>query len=74
VGLCQSQEGFAKTLGFAERTIGKAERGTHSPSLALRRALDQALERASGAQRDRFLAAATAEDQRITSLAPATFP
>jgi DNA-binding XRE family transcriptional regulator len=57
VGLCQSQEGFAKTLGFAERTIGNAERGTHRPNLALRRALNQALEHASAAQRDRFLAA-----------------
>jgi DNA-binding XRE family transcriptional regulator len=71
VGLSQSQEGFAKALGFAERTIGNAERGTHSPSLALRRALDQALEHASDVQRDRFLAAVTAEDQGIASLAPA---
>ncbi|MBV9012052.1 MAG: hypothetical protein JO281_09665 [Pseudonocardiales bacterium] len=69
-GLCQSQPGFAKTLGFAERTIRNAEHGTHPPSLALRRALDQALERASDAQRDRLLAAVTAEDQRTASLAP----
>lgn len=34
VGLCQSQEGFAKALGFAKRTIGNAERGTHLVSLA----------------------------------------
>jgi DNA-binding XRE family transcriptional regulator len=78
VGLCQSQEGFAKTLGVAERTIGNAERGTHAPSLFLRRALDQALEHASDAQRDRFLAAVTAEDQGIGShahgAASATFP
>ncbi len=41
VGLCQSQYDFAKTLGFDKRTIGNAERGTHPPSLALRRALDR---------------------------------
>ncbi len=78
VGLCQSQYDFAKTLGVAKRTIGNAERGAHPPSLALRRALDQALEHASDAQRDRFLAAITTEDQSIASLAhgttPATFP
>jgi len=61
-GLCQSQPDFAKTVGFAPRTIGNAERATHPPSLALRRALDQALERASDAQRDRFLAAVAAHD------------
>jgi hypothetical protein len=43
--------------GFSPRTIGNAERGTHPPSLALRRALDQALKQASEAQRNRFLAA-----------------
>lgn len=57
VGLCLSQEEFARTLGFAKRTVGNAERGAHPPGLALRRALDHALENASGSQRDRFLAA-----------------
>jgi transcriptional regulator with XRE-family HTH domain len=57
VGLSLSQPQFAKKLGFASRTIGNAERGTHPPSLALRRALDQALEQASDTQRNRFLAA-----------------
>ncbi len=56
-GLCLSQQEFAKILGFAKRTIGNAERGTHPPSLAVRRALDQALEQASDAQRERFCAA-----------------
>ncbi|MGH3800832.1 MAG: XRE family transcriptional regulator [Pseudonocardiaceae bacterium] len=56
-GLCQSQDKFAKTLGFVKRTIGNAERATHPPSLALRRALDHALENASDAQRARFFAA-----------------
>ncbi len=56
-GLSQSQDQFAKTLGFTKRTIGNAERGAHPPSLALRRALDDALENASDAQRARFLAA-----------------
>ena len=78
VGLCLSQEKFATVLGFAKRTIGNAERGTHSLSLALRRALNQALEHASDAQRDRFLAAIATEDQGIASLAhgtaPTTFP
>lgn len=74
VGLCQSQHDFAKTLGFAKRTVGNAERGTHPPSLALRRALDQALEHASDIQRDRFLAAITTEDQGIASLAHGTTP
>ncbi|MCA1672960.1 MAG: helix-turn-helix domain-containing protein, partial [Actinobacteria bacterium] len=64
VGLCESQDGFAKALGFAKRTLGNAERGTHPPSLALRRALDQALENASDAQRTRFLAADTASPRR----------
>ncbi len=61
VGLCLSQHDFAKTLGLAKRTIGNAERGTHPPSLALRRALDDALEHASNAQRDRFLSAIAAD-------------
>lgn len=56
-GLSLPQPKFAKELGFCKRTIGNAERGTHLPSLALRRALDQALEHASEAQRNRFLAA-----------------
>ena len=43
VGLCLSQDEFATALGFAKRTVGNAERGTHLPSLALRRALDHAL-------------------------------
>lgn len=55
-GLSLTQPKFAKKLGFASRTIGNAERGTHPPSLALRRALDQALEQASEVQRNRFLA------------------
>lgn len=54
VGLCQSQDEFATSLGFAKRTVGNAERGTHPPSLALRRALDHALEKASDIQRNRF--------------------
>lgn len=54
-----SQEEFARALGFAKRTVGNAERGTNPPSLALRRALDHALEKASEAQRDRYLAALT---------------
>lgn len=45
VGLCLSQDAFASTLGFAKRTVGNAERGTHPPSLGLRRALDHALEK-----------------------------
>lgn len=44
-------------MGFAKRMIGNAERGTHPPSLALRRALDHALDQASDAQRARFFAA-----------------
>ncbi len=61
-GLCLSQDKFATALGFTKRTVGNAERGAHPPSLALRRALDQALEKASNVQRDRFLAAlATAQ-------------
>ncbi|MGH3773796.1 MAG: XRE family transcriptional regulator, partial [Pseudonocardiaceae bacterium] len=47
---------------------GNAERGAHSPSLALRRALDQALEKASDAQRDRFLAAENAASDERTTL------
>jgi DNA-binding XRE family transcriptional regulator len=57
IGLCLSQDDFATALGFVKRTVGNAERGVHPPSLALCRALDQALEKASDAQRDRFLAA-----------------
>jgi transcriptional regulator with XRE-family HTH domain len=57
-GLCLSQDEFAAELGFVKRTVGNAERGIHPPSLALRRALDKAWEKASDAQRDRFLAAA----------------
>jgi transcriptional regulator with XRE-family HTH domain len=52
-GLCLSQDEFAAALGFTKRTVGNAERGAHPPSLAL----DQALEKASDAQRDRFLTA-----------------
>lgn len=59
-GLYLSQPKFAKELGFAPRTIGNAEHGTHPPSLALRHALDQALEQVSDAQRNRFLAAVAA--------------
>ena len=59
-GLYLSQPKFAKELEFSPRTIGNAERGTHPPSLALRRALDQALEQASDTQRNRFLAAVAA--------------
>jgi DNA-binding XRE family transcriptional regulator len=61
VGLCLSQDDFATALGFAKRTVGNAERGTHPSSLALRRALDRALEKASDAQRDRFLASFPAD-------------
>ncbi|MGH3853105.1 MAG: hypothetical protein ACRDR6_06325 [Pseudonocardiaceae bacterium] len=57
VGLCLPRDKFATKLGFAKRTIGNAERGTTSPSLALRHALDDALEKATDAQRDRFLTA-----------------
>ncbi|MGH3772170.1 MAG: hypothetical protein ACRDRW_12370, partial [Pseudonocardiaceae bacterium] len=57
VGLCLPRDKFASELGFAKRTVGNAEHGTHSPSLGLRRALDDALEKATDAQRDRFLAA-----------------
>jgi DNA-binding XRE family transcriptional regulator len=64
-GLCLSQDEFAAELGFVKRTVGNAERGIHPPSLALRRALDQALEKASNAQRDRFFAALTAERTAI---------
>ncbi len=68
VGLCLSQDEFGAALGFAKRTVGNAERGTHPPSLALRRALEHAMESASDAQRDRFLAALPAEH----GTAPAT--
>ena len=57
VGLCLPQDKFAATLGFTKRTVGNAERGVHPPGLALRRTLDHTLEKASDAQRDRFLAA-----------------
>lgn len=67
VGLCQSQDDFAKALGVAKRTIGNAERGAHPPSLALRRALDQAMQHASEAQRDRFLAAVAAHHTTTSS-------
>ena len=59
-GLCLSQLTFAKELGFEKRTIGNAERGVHPPSLALRRALDRALEHATDVQRNRFLTAVAA--------------
>lgn len=61
VGLSQSQPEFARTIGFAARTVGNAERSAHPPSLALRRALDHQLDAASGIQRDRFLAALRAD-------------
>jgi transcriptional regulator with XRE-family HTH domain len=70
-GLCLSQDEFAAELGFVKRTVGNAERGIHPPSLALRRALDQALEKASDVQRDRFLAALTAE-RTVTQMPPAS--
>lgn len=57
IGLCLPQHKFAKELGFDKRTIGNAERGTHPPSLALRRALDEALEKSSDVQHDRFMTA-----------------
>ncbi|HKR48534.1 MAG TPA: helix-turn-helix transcriptional regulator [Pseudonocardiaceae bacterium] len=66
-----SQNEFATALGFTKRTIGNAERSVHPPSLALRRALDQALEKASDAQRDRFLAALGAA-QTATQMMPAS--
>ncbi|MGH3835330.1 MAG: helix-turn-helix domain-containing protein [Pseudonocardiaceae bacterium] len=75
VGLCLSQDDFAAALGFAKRTVGNAERGAHPPSLALRRALDQALEKASDAQRDRFLAALPADhDDGAAPVIHATSP
>ncbi|MGH3850365.1 MAG: hypothetical protein ACRDRT_11785, partial [Pseudonocardiaceae bacterium] len=49
VGLCLPRDKFAKELGFAKRTIGNAEHGATSPSLALRHALDHALENATDA-------------------------
>lgn len=74
VGLRQSQDGFAKVLGVAKRTIGNAERGAHPPSLALRRALDQALQHASDAQRDRFLAAVDAHHTTRIRISEAVAP
>jgi transcriptional regulator with XRE-family HTH domain len=68
VGLCLPQDKFATKLGFAERTIGNAERGTHPPSLAPRRALDHALEKATDAQRDRFLAAVAGDNAAAPAL------
>ena len=62
-GLCLPQQKFANELGFTKRTIGNAERGTHPPSLVVRRALDDALERASDVQRERFRAALAARNQ-----------
>ncbi|MBV8539147.1 MAG: hypothetical protein JO364_19745 [Pseudonocardiales bacterium] len=53
--LCLSQDRFAAALGSAKRTVGNAERGAHSPSLALRRALNHTVEQASDVQHDRFL-------------------
>jgi hypothetical protein len=70
VGLCLPQDKFATALGFAERTIGNAERGATQPSLALRRALDHAWEKASDAQRERFLAT----DHDTTPAIPETHP
>ncbi len=61
VGLCLSQDDFAAALGFTKRTVGNVERGAHPPSLARRRALDHALEKASDAQREGFLAALPAD-------------
>ncbi|MGH3766858.1 MAG: helix-turn-helix domain-containing protein [Pseudonocardiaceae bacterium] len=74
VGLCLSQDEFARVLGFAKRTIGNAERSTHPPSLALRRALDHALEKASEAQRDRFLAAPPAQPGAVPAIQQTTNP
>jgi DNA-binding XRE family transcriptional regulator len=68
VGLCLPQDEFATALGFAKRTIGNAERGAHPPSLALRRALDDALEKASEAQRDRFLAALPTQHDAVPAI------
>lgn len=56
VGLCLPREKFAKELGFTKRTIGNAERGSCALSLSLRRAMDEALEKATEAQRERFFA------------------
>ncbi|MBV9140516.1 MAG: hypothetical protein JO115_06330 [Pseudonocardiales bacterium] len=67
VGLSLPREKFAKELGFTKRTIGNAERGACKPGLALRRALDQAFEKASDLQRNRFLAAQNkANEERKT--------
>ncbi|MGB6164669.1 MAG: helix-turn-helix transcriptional regulator [Pseudonocardiaceae bacterium] len=73
-GLSLPQRKFAKKLGFTLRTIGNAERGAHPPSLALRRALDQALEQAPETQRNRFLAAeaASQDDERHVASLPLT--
>ncbi len=65
--MCLPRDEFAKELGFAKRTVGNAECGVHSPSLGLRRALDDALEKASDAQRDRFLAAENAAREERTT-------
>lgn len=56
-----SQEQFAYHLGAAPKTVRNWERGRHPPSLALKRALDDAWESASLEQKKRF----------VTSLAPA---
>ncbi|MGH3912747.1 MAG: helix-turn-helix domain-containing protein [Pseudonocardiaceae bacterium] len=72
VGLCLSQPQFAKKLGFASRTIGNAERGTHPPSLAVRRALDHALEQASEIQRNRFFAAVAVLPETCAAQDPKT--
>ena len=72
-GLCLPQHRFAKNLGFDKRTIGNAERGTHPASLALRRALDQALEHATDAQRTRFHAA-LAKDRDSSTIVSGTTP
>lgn len=74
VGLCLPQDKFAKALGFTKRTIGNAERGTNPPSLSLRRALDDALENASDAQRDRFLAADRGVAPALRGATSAVFP
>ncbi len=74
VGLCRSQQDFAKTVGFAMRTIGNAERGVHPPGLALRRALDQVLEQATDAQRDHFHVAMATQDQGLISVVAGTSP
>lgn len=67
VGLCLSQNDFAQVVGSRSGQWATAERGVHPASLSLRRALDRALEQASDAQRDRFLAAVTAADSPAPS-------